>query len=125
MLDGLESTLLADTSEMVQHGMPTPLAEENPTLFDYKREIEEHGFPLSRADQDLNRSSFVAEAAMVTRTSERSTFNRLATAEGLRYVHERSLFALYTGSITSRTAAALVKQTRGIPRATAEMTWSR
>lgn len=120
MLDGLESTLLADTSEMVQRGMPTPLSEENPTLFDYKREIEEHGFPLCRADQDLNRSSFVAEAAMVTRTSERSTFNRLATAEGLRYVHEQSLFALYTGNITSRTAATLVKQTRGIPRATAQ-----
>lgn len=119
MLDGLESTLLADTSEMVQRGMPTPLSEENPTLFDYKREIEEHGFPLSRADQDLNRSSFVAEAAMATRTSERSAFNRLATAEGLRYVHEQTLFALYTGSITSRTAAALVKQTRGIPRSTA------
>lgn len=120
MVDGLESTLLADTSEMVQRGMPTPLSEENPTLFDYKREVEEHGYPLSRLDQDLNRSSFVAEAALVTRTSEHSTFNRLATAEGLRTVHEASLFALYSGSITSRTAAALVKQTRGIPRATAQ-----
>lgn len=120
MLDGLESTLLADTSEMVQRGMPTPLSEENPTLFDYKREIEEQGYPVSGADQDLNRSSFVAEAAMATRTSERSTFNRLAVAEGLRYVHERSLFALYMGNITGRTAATLVKQTRGIPRATAQ-----
>lgn len=120
MVDGLESTLLADTSEMVQRGMPTPLAEENPTLFDYKREIEEHGYPLSSTDQDLNRSSFVAEAALATRTSERSTFHRLATAEGLRNVHERSLFALYTGSITARTAATLVKQTHGIPLATAQ-----
>ncbi|MHA7244610.1 HNH endonuclease signature motif containing protein [Paeniglutamicibacter antarcticus] len=119
MVDGLESTLLADTSEMVQRGMPTPLSEENPTLFDYKQEVEEHGYPLLSGDRDLNRSSLVAEAAIVTRTSERSTFNRLATAEGLRNVHERSLFALYTGSITSRTAAALVKQTQGIPRATA------
>lgn len=120
MLDGLESTLLADTSEMVQRGMPTPVSEENPTLFDYKREIEEHGYPLLSGDRDLNRSSFVAEAAIATRTSERSIFTKLATAEGLRNVHERSLFALYTGSITSRTAAALVKQTQGIPRAGAQ-----
>lgn len=120
MIDGLESTLLADTCEMVQRGMPTPLSEENPTLFDYKRELEEHGYPLTRMDADLNRSSFVAEASLATRTSERSTFNRLATAEGLRNIHEDSLSALHNGTITARTAAALVKQTRGIPLATAK-----
>ena len=120
MLDGLEAMLLADTSEMVQRGLATPLSEENPTLFDYKREIEDHGYPMSRMDQDLNRSSFVAEAAMVTRTSERSTFNRLATAEGLRYIHEQSLFELCRGSITGRTASTLVKQTQGIPASTAK-----
>lgn len=119
MLDGLEAMVLADSSEMVQRGLTTPLSEENPTLFDYKREIEEHGYPLSRMDQDLNRSSFVAEAAMATRTSERSTFNRLATAEGLRYVHEDSLFELCGGRITGRTAGALVKQTQDIPLQTA------
>lgn len=119
MLDGLEAMLLADTSEMVQRGLSTPLSEENPTLFDYKREIEEHGYPISRMDQDLNRSSFVAEAAMVTRTSERSTFNRLATAEGLRYIHDQSLFELCRGSITGRTASTLVRQTQGIPASTA------
>lgn len=119
MLDGLEALLLADTGEMVQRGLTTPLAEENPTLFDYKREIEDHGYPLSGLDKDLNRSSFVAEAAMVTRTSERSTYNRLAVAEGLRHVHEDSLFELCRGTITGRTAGTLVKQTRDIPPATA------
>lgn len=120
MLDGLESMVLADTSEMVQRGLPTPLSEENPTLFDYKQEVETHGYPISRLDQDLNRSSFVAEAAMVSRSSERATFNKLATAEGLRYVHEDSLFELCRGTITGRTAGALVKQTRDIPLATAK-----
>lgn len=115
MLDGLEAMLLADTSEMVQRGLATPRSKENPTLFDYKREVEDHGYPLSRMDQDLNRSSFVTEAAMVTRTSERSAFNRLATAEGLRYIHEQSLFELCRGGITGRTAGTLVKQTQGIP----------
>lgn len=120
MLDGLEAMVLADTSEMVQRGLPTPLSTENPTLFDYKQEIESHGYPISRMDQELNRSSFVAEAAMVSRASERATFTKLTTAEGLRYVHEDSLFELCRGAITGRTAGALVKQTRDIPLATAK-----
>lgn len=119
MLDGLEATLLADAHEMVQRGLGTPLTEQNPTLFDYDRELGEHGYPLSRLDRDLNRSSLVAEAALALRSSERSAFSTLAVAEGLRYVHDDALLALYRGDMTGRTASTLVRATGGLPLDTA------
>lgn len=120
MLDGLQATLLADAHEMVQRGLSTQLAGDNPTLFDYRREIEDHGYPLSRLDRDLNRSSLAAEAALALRTSERSAFSTLAVAEGLRYIHEDALLALYRGDMTGRTASTLVRQTGGLPLETAQ-----
>ncbi|GAA4379805.1 HNH endonuclease signature motif containing protein [Paeniglutamicibacter cryotolerans] len=119
MLDGLEATLLADAHEMVQRGLSTPLAQQNPTLFAGDGRTQEHGYPLSRLDRGLNRSSLVAEAALSLRTSERGAFSALAVAEGLRYVHDDALLALYRGDMTGRTAATLVKQTGGLPRETA------
>ncbi|WPR66035.1 DUF222 domain-containing protein [Glutamicibacter protophormiae] len=131
MLDATEAVLYADTFELFARGTalqssadnriqaddePTPEELENQGLSpdDILANLSAGYYRVTPHDEEVSRSSFIAEAAIAMRDTENHVSSKLTTAEGLRYLCTETLNALSAGEITSQTAREIVKNAQDL-----------
>lgn len=112
-LDALEAILLADGHEMAQRGM-TEAAVQGTLFEDELQEKSAHHYQVDPSDSELVRSSFVTEAAMVSRQPQRVVRKKLTTAEGLRNLCPATLAELCLGNITTKSAIEIVSSAQDL-----------
>lgn len=106
-IDAFEAIILADGLEMAQRGMSE--AAQQGTLFDDElQEQAANHYRVDPSNPELVRSSFIAEAAIISRQPQRVVRKKLTTAEGLRNLCPSTLAELCLGNITTKSAVEIV-----------------
>lgn len=116
MLDAAEAAVMADSYEYSVHAAAAE-GTQGSLLDEPEEGLREQAaqfYRVSPADETLMRSSFIAEAAVALRESEKKIQDKLFTAEGLRHLCPETLEALSAGEITTRTAREIVKQSQDL-----------
>ncbi len=131
MLDASEAVLMADTYELFARGValqsngdnriqaedePTPeqLTEMGVSADDILANLSAGYYRVTPHDQEIARSSFVAEASIAMRDTDNHISNKLTMAEGLRHLCLETLNALSAGEITTQTAREIIKNAQDL-----------
>ncbi|WP_413455477.1 DUF222 domain-containing protein [Glutamicibacter sp. FR1] len=119
MLDAAEAAILADSyeylvAETVSQGSQESLLGDPEDIEEPVEDQSACFYGVNRSDESLIRSSFVAEAAVALRSSERKVQDKLFFAEGLRHLCPDILDALSVGEITTRSAQEIVKHSQDL-----------
>src|SRR5699024_8928802 len=95
---------------------PTPEELENQGLSpdDILANLSAGYYRVTPHDEEVSRSSFIAEAAIAMRDTENHVSSKLTTAEGLRYLCTETLNSLSAGETTSQTAREIVKNAQDL-----------
>ncbi|MFJ2619897.1 DUF222 domain-containing protein [Glutamicibacter sp. NPDC087344] len=116
MIEAAEASLLADTFEMCSRNAANLGVQDS--LFDdsddQAQQLSAQYYGVNLADENTVRPSFIAEAAIAMRDSEKHIQDKLFTAEGLRNLCLDTLTALANGEITTKSAREIVKNSQDL-----------
>lgn len=112
-LDSAEALLLADALELANREAEQN-AEQQVLFQDALQERSAEYYGVDPRNPDIIRSSLVSEVSIAMREPERVVRGKLITAEGLRHLCPRTLSELSQGSITTKSAVEIVKNSQDL-----------